>query len=376
VALSKPTRSAGLLLACLVIVLASVAGAPAAGHADDIRDDMWHLKYLQATKVQAITQGEGVTVAVVDSGVDGNHPDLKGNVEEGSYGSWDDRQGHGTAMASLIAGHGHGPGNRDGVLGLAPEAHILPILSGKASGRGGPEDMVSRIHWTTDHGADVINISEGGAGRVKRVCDAVKYALSKDVVVVAAAGNTTQGDTKVASPANCPGVIAASGTDQDGNFTDASVQGHEVVLAAPATDIVGAGLRSRTGYIVGTGTSGASALISGTVALIRSKYPDSTAADVIQRLISTADDRGPKGRDPRYGFGIVDPLKALTADVPKVDHNPLLKPSKSPKPVGTAKGENSKGGWCLAALGVPGATGFVLAGVFVLRRRRTYPASS
>jgi subtilisin family serine protease len=147
-----------------------------------------------------------------------------------------------------------------------------------------------------------------------------------------------------------------------------------VVLAAPATDIVGAGLRSRTGYAIGTGTSNSSALVSGTAALIRSKYPDLKAQDVIQRLIATADDRGPKGRDPQYGYGIVDPLKALTADVPEVDRNPLLKPST--KPVGTAKDDSGKGGWCLAALGIPGAAGLMLAGVFVLRRRQVGTAPS
>jgi type VII secretion-associated serine protease mycosin len=368
------TRRVSFVLACLTAVALGIIGTPGIAHADTIRHDMWHLKYLHVAEAQAIAQGEGVTVAVVDAGVDGNHPDLKGNVEDGTYGSWDDHTGHGTGMASLIAGHGHGPGHRDGALGLAPKARVLPVLAGKGSGRGAADDIIRGIRWATDHGANVINLSGGVAGRIGRVCTAVNYALSKDVVVVASAGNTANGYDEVISPANCPGAVAVSGSNQDGNFTDESVEGQEVGLSAPATEIVFAGLRSRTGYGVGTGTSPSAALVSGTAALIRSKYPDSKAKDVIQRLIATADDRGPKGRDPQYGYGIVDPLKALTADVPEVDRNPLLKPST--KPVGTAKSGGSKGGWCLAALGIPSSAGLILAGVFVGRRRQrgTAPA--
>src|SRR6266508_4890869 len=122
-------------------------------YADSIRDRQWYLTYLKADQLHKITQGAGVTVAVIDSGVDGHHPDLAGNVLQGKDfikpgTGWTDTDGHGTAIASLIAGHGHGPGHHDGILGLAPAAKILPVRTGtSAEVQGGQDRIVDAIRW-------------------------------------------------------------------------------------------------------------------------------------------------------------------------------------------------------------------------------------
>jgi type VII secretion-associated serine protease mycosin len=308
---------------------------PAPAKADNVRDGQWFLSKLRIREAHATSIGTGVTVAVVDSGVDGRHVDLVGSVlpgidltNPGGGDGWIDRDGHGTAMASLVAGHGHG--SAEGALGVAPGAKILPIRQATASGVDEGKTADS-IRLATDQGVKVINLSLH-SGDTPKLRQAVAYALRRDVVVVAAVG-VPGGLRKIPAPARIPGVVAVSGVDKNGNLA-VSAAGPEVVIAAPATDIPSA--TKNGGYGLGTGTSAATAIVSGVVALIRSKYPDLDAANVINRLITTADDKGPPGRDQQYGFGIVNPVRALTADVPRVDRNPLLaiaaQSSSSPAP--------------------------------------------
>lgn len=381
-------RSLRIWSATLAGLLAlSIVGVASPAQADQIRDRQWHLGFLKADRVHQISKGRGATVAVVDTGVNPKHPDLSGNVLKGAdFAStlggdgWTDKDGHGTGMASLIAAHGHGGGGRAGVLGLAPEAKVLPVRSLVKDDSAGAADEA--IRWAVDHGATVINFS----GRASRLDGAVKYALSHDAVVVAAAGNTADG-FGVGEPASLPGVVAVSGVDQRGDFTDASTEGPEVALAAPAVDVVSASV-GESGYRVGTGTSGATALVSAAAALVRSKYPDLDAANVIERLIRTAEDKGETGRDNKYGFGVLNPLKALTADVPLVKQNPLGGPAaggsgeSTPAPSFAAPKDDGSG------LGVGGAVLLVTGGAvavvllclgawLLLRRRRAgVPAPS
>jgi subtilisin family serine protease len=219
-------------------------------------------------------------------------------------------------MASLIAGHGHGTG--DGALGIAPQAKILPVRHADTDGidRG---EIAKGVQWAVDHDAQVINLS-WVTGESPALRQAVSDALAHDVVVVAGVG-LPGGLGKVPAPARIPGVVAVSAVDKDGNIV-ASVSGAEVAIAAPGKDIAHATKGGE--YALGTGTSDATAIVSGVVALIRGKYPDMDAANVINRLIRTADDKGPPGRDQRYGFGIVNPVRALTAEVARVGRSPLL----------------------------------------------------
>ncbi|SCE82608.1 type VII secretion-associated serine protease mycosin [Micromonospora coriariae] len=331
----KSFRSARFTAAAVLALCTAMASAvvPAPAHAaDTVRGLQWYLDSLKIPQAHKITQGKGVVVAVIDSGVDPSHPDLRGQVLPGHGvnaaaapdGRRDDdpESGHGTSMAGIIAGRG---GSTTRELGIAPAAKILPVSMGP---RAAGIDMVLAIRWAADAGADVINISYGGdpARPDPDLTDAVKYALGKDAVVVVSAGNVEEGDRQVTVPANIPGVIAVSGLNKRGGFFAGSVQGPEIVLAAPMESIIGPAPKavSPNGYTVASGTSSAAAILSGVAALVRARYPNLDAVNVINRLVKTARDAGPAGRDPQFGFGAVDPLAALTRSVPAVTANPLL----------------------------------------------------
>jgi subtilisin family serine protease len=199
------------------LILNSIAPVVAA-RADAIRDQQWFLNFLDASKAQTISRGAGTTVAVVDDGVDGNHPDLSGNVLSGAVtiagqpgDGWNDSDGHGTNMAGLIAGHGH---SSDGVLGIAPEAKILPLQYASAIVRGIPESMASAIDIAVQRGARVISVSQGGVGS-EVLKAAVDRAQQANVVIVAAAGNKPESSV-VDWPAHYSGVVAVGAVDQSG----------------------------------------------------------------------------------------------------------------------------------------------------------------
>ncbi|WP_434741992.1 type VII secretion-associated serine protease mycosin [Micromonospora sp. SH-82] len=292
---------------------------------DRIRDEQWQLDALKAKTAWRSSTGRGVTVAVVDSGVDATHPDLAGRVAPGldlvsPGGSGPaDPVGHGTTVAGLIAGS-----NDDrGAVGLAPEARILPVRVLDEDNRYDDALIVAKgVRWAVDNGARVINLSLGGSGDSAALAAAVDYAFARDVVVVACTGNlATSSSSKVWYPAREPGVIAVAGLERDTDqLWSGSITGAATVLSAPASGLVGA---RPGGYWRVQGTSFAAPLVAATAALVRAKYPQMSAGDVVNRLISTAHDIGPVGRDDRYGYGLVDPVAALTADVPSVGRNPL-----------------------------------------------------
>lgn len=307
----RVTRAA---LATLVVTAATLLPA-APARADRIRTDQWHLRYLKVAEAHKITRGEGVTVAVPDTGVD-PHPDLRDNLLPGTDiiagGSGDgrrDRNGHGTGMAGLIAAHGRG-GNA-GALGIAPKAKILPMLV-SPNGEGDMEALSTSIEYAISQGADVISISSGGWLNV-RLQQAMDAALQANVIVIAAAGNRPQ-DHTVIYPASHQGVIAVGGTDRAGKHAAVSVTGPEIDVVAPATDIYSTSINGK--YRKGTGTSDSTAIVAGAAALIRSKYPYLPVEEVAHRLTATAIDKGTPGRDDEYGYGVIDLVAALTADVP------------------------------------------------------------
>jgi type VII secretion-associated serine protease mycosin len=315
------TTSAAILIAVLL------GGGPAlAAPTVEVRKAEWWLAPMGIAKAQQISQGEGVIVGLVDTGVDSTHPDLAGRILAGAGGGSANGTGstaaenHGTNMAGLIVGQGGGPTR---MLGIAPKVKILPYaISATVSSR----EVAAGIRWTADHGADVINISNAHPGQANDdEIAAVNYALSKDIVVVASAGNTPETGAEVGSPASIPGVIAVAGIQTSGNFWEFSASGEQVVVAAPAERLISTAPRASdpSRYMIADGTSGAAALVSGLVALIRSRYPDLDAANVINRVISTAKDNGKPGRDPYFGYGTVRMVTALTATVPSVTANPL-----------------------------------------------------
>jgi type VII secretion-associated serine protease mycosin len=318
----------------VVFVLAALAPNYAPAYA---ATKQWHLDFLRIAQAQTISQGDGVVVGLVDSGVDATHPDLLGSVLPGtdllaprlSTDGRVDGSGHGTAMAGLIVGHG-------GILGIAPKARIMPVRVVNNNDMSTPELVASGIDFAVDHGATVINVSIGGDFGSPAEDAAVARALDHGIVVVAAAGNTTEGFSGIGFPAAEPGVVAVVGVDERGMHASSSVTGPQAVIAAPGANIVSTDIRTKghSGYERGNGTSGAAAIVSGVVALIRSKYPKLSAAEVVHRLTATADDKGAPGRDPIYGYGIVDPVKALTADVPPLTPSATPAPSSNPTAAG------------------------------------------
>ncbi|WP_184181423.1 S8 family serine peptidase [Micromonospora parathelypteridis] len=340
--------------------------------ADLIRGDQWHLPFLRIDEVRLLSQGSGVVVAVPDTGVD-PHPDLSGNLLVGTDvipgGSGDgrqDRDSHGTSMAGLIAAHGRT--NDKGAIGIAPMAKILPILDTPLNGEGDPDALASGIEFAVTRGADVISIS-AVAGASVRLQQAIRAAQDADIVVVAAAGNWPP-DTGVRFPASEEGVIAVGGVGRDGLHAAVSVTGPKVDVVAPAVDIYSTSYDGK--YSKGTGTSSATAIVAGAAALIRSKYPYLPAREVAHRLTATAVDKGAPGRDDEYGYGVIDLVAALTADVPPLGFESVSAPAGAgpTTTAGALPGDEGGGATArgLATLGVILAAGVGWA--VVARRRR------
>ncbi|MEV4948665.1 type VII secretion-associated serine protease mycosin [Streptomyces sp. NPDC053755] len=324
---ARRTRTAATLLAAAFAVLPATT-TPA--HADSIRAQQWGLEALRTEEAWRTTEGERVTVAVLDTGVDADHPDLAGSVLTGKdligFGA---RQGdrawarHGTAMAGIIAGHGHGPDRQDGVLGVAPQARILPvrvILEGTDKARDKARKsrgtaLAQGIRWAVDHGADVINLSLGDDSESAHPDAgedaAVQYALAKGVSVVASAGNGGEKGDHISFPAAYPGVIAVTAVDRYGTHASFSTSRWYATVSAPGVDIVMADPDRR--YYQGWGTSAAAAFVSGAVALVRSAHPDLTPAQVKRLLTDTARNRPKAGRSDAKGYGTVDPAAAIEA---------------------------------------------------------------
>lgn len=302
------------------------AGSATTLRADPIREGQWYLDYFNVPAAWRLSTGAGVTVAVIDSGVDASHPDLDGQVLPGTDlvdaggNGHSDPVGHGTAVAALIAGRGD---DQQGIVGLAPDAKILPVRVLDANNRYDDAMIVAKaVRYAVDNGAQVINLSLGGAGKSEALAAAIDYAFDHDVVVVACTGNRTSANPhRVWYPAREPGVVAVTGLSTNtGELWSEALTGSETVLAAPATGLMSA---RPGGYWSVQGTSFAAPMVAATAALIRARWPDMPAGEVVNRLISTARDLGRDGRDDTYGFGLVDPLAALTSQVPAVGRNPL-----------------------------------------------------
>jgi membrane-anchored mycosin MYCP len=338
------------------IAAAAIATAPAA-QADTWRDKEYWLKEAGITKAWEVSKGANVKVAVIDSGVDGDHPDLKGAIAGGhdvsGAGSTDGQKcigakpEHGTLVATMLAGRGHQPPPKkstasakptptpspsktfpDGIMGVAPEAEILSVStwlgSANPGGKSDQDQIPEAVRWAVDNGAKVINISLGSTSpEWPQSWDAAfLYAEQKDVVIVAAAGNRVGGNVQVGAPATIPGVLTVAGLDRSGNAsTDSSSQGISIGVAAPAEKLAG-GLPGGS-YAEWAGTSGATPIVSGVAALIRSKWPQMSAEQVINRIVSTAKDAGAPGKDPLYGFGVLNAEAALKDNVAETKSNPL-----------------------------------------------------
>jgi len=331
-------RLLALATALALLWLPALAqAAPGPASAPEWWFDSWRVPGLWA----AGADGHGITIAVIDTGVQASLPELRGKVlpgadftGNGSDGRIDydgDDFAHGTAMASImVAGRGLG-----GIEGLAPAARILPVtvpLRGVVEHGVPARDATARaIDYAVTHGARIVSMSLGGVREESEdgpdpcpaaVQQAVLRALRKGVLVVAASGNSGDASSPVEEPGVCLGVVSVGAVDRSLTVASFSSRHPYLTVSAPGTDIPSL---SRDAAYVADGTSQATALTSAALALLWSAYPAESSRQILSRLLRTAVDRGPAGRDPAYGYGVIDPHAAYAAPVPsRTVANPVL----------------------------------------------------
>jgi type VII secretion-associated serine protease mycosin len=343
----------------------------------------WAQDRLAVERVYPLTRGEGQQIAVVDSGVDGNHPQLRGHVSAGvdvltgAHRADTDCVGHGTFVAGIIAAQ---PAPGVGFVGVAPGAVIVPIRETNSTDVTGANLALAIQTASQLPGIRAINVSTTTAVDDPRVRVAVGAAQAADVVVVAAAGNDAQAGDPAKYPAAYPGVLSVGAIDSSGQRSQFS-ETVGVSVVAPGQDLIstaagGTGLVSAKG-----GTSFAAPYVTGVVALVRAYHPRLTAAQVIHRIQVTADHPPGPLPDPQYGWGVVDPYAAVTAVLPEEGAAAFSAPPATPlpPPAQTPAGGSSTrlaAVVALAALAIAGV-GAVLAVLVPLGRRRGWrPARS
>lgn len=270
----------------------------------------WHLAKIAAPAAWDVTTGSNtVIIAVLDTGIQMNHPDLQGRILPG----WDyvnndsdpsDDHGHGTATAGTAAAIGN---NSVGVTGVAVNAKILPFKVLNASNYGYYSAWSSAIMKAADQGARVINMSMGGTTSSSTLQSAVNYAWSKGSIVVVSAGNS--GNSTPTYPAACTNALAVSATNSSDSRTSWSNYGSYVRISAPGEGILTTHLGG--GYAGWSGTSFSAPIVSGVAALIAAHRPELSNTDIVNAILQGADDLGTAGRDDFYGYGRVNAARSL-----------------------------------------------------------------
>jgi len=323
---------------CAALAIGAGAAVSAAGpaSADEVRNaQTWVLDAISAPSAWQVTQGQGVVVAVIDSGVDPAVSDLTGSVIPGpnltgvntlpTNAGWGV---HGTWMASLIAGHGHAGGG-SGIMGVAPRSKVLSIrvVTDKAdpgyqqyqqeSDSRVQQSLATAIGFAAAHGASVISMSLGYGSPSTVVRAALQSALNRGVVVVASSGNSgdsvggSAGQAPYSFPADYPGVLGVAAVSRSGSTANFSSDNLSVQVGAPGVDVPAQGRDGQ--YWLVSGTSPACALTAGVAALIKARYPHLAPALVVRAITSSTQNRPAGGYDDKVGFGTVDAAAALKA---------------------------------------------------------------
>lgn len=346
-------RAFVFVLICLVLLVGGTAYAAAPN--DPGWSTQWHLRTIHTDTAWARSKGSGVVVAVVDTGVDLGHPDLRGRFVSGidlvDGGSPQDQQGHGTFMAGIIAAN---VGNNLGVASVAPLARIMPVRVLNANGTGEPKTVAQGIRWAADHGADVINLSLAqeplGGGVIggnlfgdPSIDQAIEYAAGRGAFVVAAAGNdfTSGGDASTSYDATVAGVLVVGASTKTDRRAAYSNYGSGLDVLAPGggsssspsdsscqsnSPVVSTWWDGSSKYGQGCGTSMAVAHVSGIGALLMARgYSNTTSAN---RIKNTAKDLYSTGWDARSGWGRVDAAAAMGSS----GSAPKPKPKSTPRP--------------------------------------------
>ncbi|MGA5045180.1 S8 family serine peptidase [Streptomyces arboris] len=294
------------------VVFAGVAQPAAAA---DVQSKQWYLSALQAEEMWKVTTGEGVEIAVIDSGVNPSTASLKGQVLQGMDATGapgeetDDYDGHGTTMAELIAGTGKG----GGLKGLAPGAKIIPLrVSDTAFQKKhsvNANETADAVRAAADSDAKIISMSVSSEFSTPLEREAAKYAESKGKIFFASVGNNAESDNKDHYPASYPQVVGVASADQGGKVSKYSQNGNSVNIAAPGDSIPYWCNNTFQSYCDGDGgTSAATAIASASAALVWSAHPDWTANQVLNVLFDTAGRSWEKGTLSKYlGHGLIRP---------------------------------------------------------------------
>ncbi|MFI5796475.1 type VII secretion-associated serine protease mycosin [Streptomyces sp. NPDC051677] len=293
----------------------------------------WSLQRVLLDELWSRSKGKGVRVAVIDTGVDVKNPQLTAAVdakagrnllpknlkddngdpvERGNENGTTDTVGHGTKVAGIIAAR---PLDGTGFVGLAPEATIIPIQQNDAEGHGDTKSLAEAIRYAAQAGAGVINISQDTSNAMKPSPDlerAIDEALAKKIVVVASAGNDgLGGNVKETYPASYDGVLAVAASDRNNERASFSQSGEFVGVAAPGVDMIST--VPQGGHCSDNGTSFSAPYVAGVAALLKARHPDWTAREIVAQIEQTAE-RTIAGHDRLVGWGVVDPVRALTED--------------------------------------------------------------
>jgi subtilisin family serine protease len=349
-------------LAAVIAVCWPTPALAAAGYdvAGTIQAQEWWLGGLHVTKAWQTTEGARITVALLGTGVDGGHPDLAGSVTTGPdfTGSGRTASGpfwgiDGTQVAGVIAGHGHGQGGKAGILGIAPAAKILsirvglefndPLNSDPAIARRLPAAIAEGITYAADHGARVIDLpldpgtagltgqgDPAAAGGSRAEQAAVAYALRKNVVLVAPAGDDALGAGRVNYPAAYQGVIAVGAVGHDGQLASFSSRRSHVSLTAPGVALTAA--IPPDGYARISSTSTSSGIVAGVAALILSRYPQLTVGQVTEALTRGTITASISGRAdaPGAGHGTVDAARSVDLAAAIIPAGQPTRPAETP----------------------------------------------
>ncbi|WNZ08297.1 type VII secretion-associated serine protease mycosin [Streptomyces sp. 11x1] len=302
--------------------------------AKPVKGTPWALQRVLLDELwQGTDKGKGIRIAVIDTGVDDRNPQLKTAVDKAAGRDFltagkgadptNDREGHGTKVAGIIAARPH---DDTGFVGLAPNATIIPIRQNDAENSGDSDSMAEAITYAVSQGADVINISQDTTkplSGTSRLAQAVRAAIAQNVVVVASAGNDgLDGTYKNTYPAAFPGVLAVASSDRNNERASFSQAGEFVGVAAPGVDIVST--VPGGGQCTDNGTSFSAPFVAGVAALLKEKHEDWSAAQIVTQIEQTAE-RSVNGHDNFVGWGVVDPVRA-------VQDSDLEDPPSSPTP--------------------------------------------
>ncbi|WP_370948058.1 type VII secretion-associated serine protease mycosin [Amycolatopsis sp. cg5] len=343
----------------------------------------WAQQQLAPQRVWPLTRGEGVVVAVVDTGVDGSIPQLAGGkvqrgvdlTSPGNGPADSDCFGHGTFLAGIIAASASPD---TGFAGVAPGVTILPIRCATSGEAGAltPGGMAKGIRQAVDSGANVINISASTTLQDGDLAAAVRYAVERDVVVVASAANGAKDGDPVTYPASYPGVIAVGAVDVNGQRADFSQTGPYLSLMAPGVDVISVGPKG-AGHWQGSGTSYAAPFVTAAAALVRAYRPSLTAAQIKHRLEVTANHPPVAMPHPAVGWGTVNLLAAVTTELAEEGTAAAGAPIAPPAARAPIVAPPDDLGPLLAVLGILGAAVFAFALVTTTRlvraaRRRSW----